>query len=184
MQRNDPRTSVGNKQIHPKVLTNGQYAEKWRTRLNILAEVTAADDLTRDWPKVELLKALGFRLGVTKNLCETLWEDRESVPLAEIFELLVSSDRDPRPGYLICRILDFRSVGRKGFLELASNLSRMDFGPRCNSAWQEKYQQLMKAHRLKGLSNYSWSFPVTEEGKLMARFMGGTPCPPKRRRRF
>ena len=27
-------------------------------------------------------------------------------------------------------------------------------------------------------------FPVTEEGKLMARFMGGAPCPPKRRRRF
>ena len=166
------------------IMLNGEYTAKWRTRTSILAELTAADDLTKKWPKVDLLMALGFRMAAARNLCEYHWADREFVSLAEIFELLVSSDRDPRPGYLICRILDFRNIGRKGFLKLTSNLSRMDFGPICNSAWQEKYQQLMKAHRLKGLSNYSWSFPVTEEGKLMARFMGGTPCPPKRRRSF
>lgn len=162
-------------------MLNGEYSVKWLTRRNILADLAAADDLTKEWPKAELLMALGFRLGVIRNLCEYYWGERESVALAEVFELLISSDPDPRPGYLICRILDFNNVGRKNFLELVKKVSSIDFGPKCNSAWQERHQLLLNAHRLKGLSAYSTSFPITPEGKLMARFRGGGLYLPRRR---
>jgi hypothetical protein len=95
------------------------------------------------------------------------------VSLAEIFELMISSNPDPRPGYLVCPLLDFRNIGRKSFLELVRTLSAIDFGPACNAAWQERHQWFLNAHRLKGASDYSWSFPITPEGHLMARFKGG-----------
>jgi hypothetical protein len=57
---------------------------------------------------------------------------------AEIFELLASSERDPRPGYLVCPILDFRNVGRKNLLEMIKSMSTIDLGSKCNAAWQER----------------------------------------------
>jgi hypothetical protein len=124
---------------------------------------------------------LGFGKAVVRNLCEWHWREKEAVSLAEVFELLVSPDQAPRPGYLICRILDFRTVGRKNFLELVKGISSMDFGSKCNAAWQERYQLFLAAHRVKGARDYSWSFPITAEGRLMARFRNGAPWLPRQR---
>lgn len=166
-----------------EVMTDRKDLMRTNPAGNILAELIAADDPTGEWPKAELLVALGFRPGVNRNLCEWHWGDRESVSLAEIFELLISSNRDPRPGYLICPILDCRNVGRKGFLQLVQNMSRIDFGPKCRAAWQERHQLFLAAHRLKGPGDYSWSFPITAEGHLMARFKGGARYWPRYRDR-
>ena len=149
--------------------------------LDILAELAVADDITKKWPKEELLLALGFSVAATNNLCNWHWKDKDSVTLEEIFELVISSDKDPRPGYLICRMLDFRHFGRKGFFAIMHRLSNVNLGEKCNSFWKAKHQLFLAAHRVKGLHPYNWSFPITEEGKLLARFQNGAPYLPRHR---
>lgn len=141
--------------------------------MNLLAELRDADDVSREWPKNDLLFTLGFAASVRRNLCDWHWEGRGSVSLEEVFELVISSDQDPRPGYIISRLLDIRGAGRKGLLELVRRISCLELGGKCNSAWRAKYQRFVDSHRVKGAGDYNWSFPLTEEGKRMARFKTG-----------
>ncbi len=78
--------------------------------------------------------------------------------------------------------LYIRNAAGKGVLAVIKQMSDFDFGPNCNLLWKEKHQRFLHAHRLKGAGEYSWSFPITEEGKLMARFKNGGHCLPRRRR--
>ncbi len=62
-------------------------------------------------------------------------------------------------------------------------MTRLDFGKQCNLVWKSKYTQLLNAHRVKGSDEYNWSFPITEEGKLLAKFRNGAQYLPRLRKR-
>jgi hypothetical protein len=148
----------------------------------ILDELALADDMMKEWPKADLVLALGFPAAARNSLCKWYWAEKDSVTLAEVFELVISSDTDPRAAYLVSKLLDVRNAGRKGVLAVIHHMSGVDFGPKCNLLWKAKHQRFLDAHRLKGANEYSWSFPITEEGKRMARFKTGGRCLPKQRR--
>lgn len=148
---------------------------------NLGAALANADDMTKQWPKSDLLLSLGFPASARNNLCRWYWEKQDTVTLAEVFELVISSDKDPRPGYLISKMLDVRCVGKKTFLSVVSYMAGLDFGKRCNLVWKSKYTQFVNAHRVRG-GKYSWSFPITDAGKLLAKFKNGSPYKPRRRK--
>jgi len=141
-----------------------------------------ADDMTKHWPKVKLLFFLGFPTAARNNLCHWHWGKQDDVTLAEVFELVISSERDPRAGYLISRMLDVRCVGKTAFLRVVRYMAGLDFGKQCNLAWKIKYSHFLNASRAKGSNVYCWSFPITEEGKLLAKTRNGKQHLPRRRR--
>lgn len=138
-----------------------------------MVELRVADDLNRGWSKNDLLFTLGFTDSARRMLCDWHWERRDSVSLDEVFELVISSDEDPRPGYIISRLLDIRGVGRKGLLGVLRRIPCLELGEKCRSAWEAKYRRFLDSHRVKGAGAYNWSFPLTEEGKLLARYKTG-----------
>ncbi len=150
---------------------------------NIGTELAHVDDMMKQWPKSELLLFLGFPKSLRNGLCRWYWEKQETVTLAEVFELVISSEKDPRPGYLISKLLDCRCVGKKTFFNVVNFMTRLDFGKQCNLVWKSKYTQLLNAHRVKGSDEYNWSFPITEEGKLLAKFRNGAQYLPRLRKR-
>ncbi len=139
-----------------------------------------ADDMTKQWPKLDLLLSLGFPESASNNICEWYWKKKETVTLAEVFEVVISSEKDPRLGYLISKMLDIRCVGKKTFLKVVSSMAGLDFGKQCNLVWKNKYTKFFNAHRVKGSRKHSWSFPITDDGKLLAKFRNGTPYLPRR----
>ncbi len=82
----------------------------------------------KQWPKCELLSLLGFPKAVRNNLCRWYWGEQDTVCLAEVFELVISSEKDPRPGYLISKILEVRNIGKETFLKVVNALAEVDFG--------------------------------------------------------
>lgn len=154
-----------------------------RNANNILKELTSADDITKPWLKFDLLFSLGFPLSVSNNICERYWINKETVTLAELFEVVISSEKDPRAGYLITKLLDFRCVGIKTFLKVVKSFSEIDFGKQCNLIWENKCKMFLNAHRVRGSRKHSWSSPINEEGKLRAKFRNGTPYMPRRRKK-
>lgn len=145
-------------------------------------DLANADDMTKQWPKSSLLSFCGFPASARNSLCRGYWEHQEGLTLAEVFELVISSDIDPRPGYLISRMLDVRYVGRKSFLAVIRHMETLDFGQQCNLVWQGKYAQFADAHRAKGSGDLSWSFPITDEGKRLAKFKNGREYTPRPRK--
>jgi hypothetical protein len=79
-------------------------------------------------------------------------------------------------------MLDFRNVGIKTFLKIVDTFSEIDFGQQCNHIWKNKYTIFLEAHRVRGME-YCWSSPITEEGKLLAKFRNGSPYMPRRRKK-
>jgi hypothetical protein len=139
---------------------------------DLLLDLPVIDDTEAEWPKTVLLAALGFPSSARKVLCEYYWQDRSTVSLREIFELLISSQKDPRPGYIISPLLDFRNIGRKSVLGVVGHIGTLDLGRRCDAAWKEKYTAYLHSHRMKGSGKYSWSFPISEGGKWPVRIKG------------
>lgn len=150
---------------------------------NILKELARTDDITKPWPKLDLLFSLGFPESARNNICGWYWKNQETASLAEVFEVVISSEKDPRPGYLITKMLDFRNVGIKTFLKVVNSFSEIDFGQQCNLIWKNKYTMFLNSHRLRGSRKHSWSSPITEEGKLLAKFRNGSPYTPRRRKK-
>jgi hypothetical protein len=150
---------------------------------NIIANLGAADDLRRKWPKADLLYSLGFPEAVRQNMCRRYWQEQECITLAEVFEIIISSKKDPRPGYLISKMLDCSCVGRVAFLKAVEHMTQLDLGNRCNLAWKRRYKKFKEAHRARGSREYSWSFPLTEAGTMMARFKNGAAYIPRRRKK-
>ena len=137
---------------------------------NILKELAKTDDITKPWPKLDLLFSLGFPETVRNNICKWHWINKETFTLDELFEVVISSEIDPRPGYLITKMLDFRNVGIITFLKVVNSLSEIDFGQQCNLIWKNKYTMFLNAHRVRGSRKHSRSSSITEEGKLLAKF--------------
>jgi hypothetical protein len=129
---------------------------------NIMAGLADADDIAKQWPKSDLLLLLGFPTLARNNICRWYWGKQDTVSLDEVFDLVISSDKDPRPGYLISKMLDIRCVGKKAFLNVVNTMSLLDFGEKCNLVWKSKYTQFLTAHRVKGSRDLSWSFPITD----------------------
>ncbi|GAB6908216.1 hypothetical protein DESC_270003 [Desulfosarcina cetonica] len=149
---------------------------------NILKELSKTDDMKKSWPKYDILFSLGFTETIRNSICEWYWGDKETVTLEDVFEVVISSEKDPRTGYLITKMLDLRCVGIKTFLKVVNSFSEIDFGKKCNIAWRKKQEMFMSAHRVKGSREHSWSSPITEEGKGLAKFRNGTPYVPRRRK--
>lgn len=105
-------------------------------------------------------------------------EKQDNITLAEVFELVISSQNDPRPGYLISKMLDTGCVGKMTFLSVVRYMAGLDFGNRCNLVWKSKYKQFASAHRVKGSRVHSWSFPITDAGQLLAKFRNGSQYTP------
>ena len=84
----------------------------------LMDELSQIDDIKKQWPKYELLSLLGFPKAVRNNLCRWYWGEQDTVSLAEVFELVISSEKDPRPGYLISKILEVRCIEKKHSLRL------------------------------------------------------------------
>ena len=150
---------------------------------NIIDELVAADDLRRKWPKVDLLYSLGFPEAVRLNICRKYWSEQESVSLADVYELIISSKKDPRPGYLISKMLDCSCVGRVAFLKAVDHMTHLNLGKRCNLAWKKRYKKFQEAHRAKGSNQHNWSFPLTEAGAKMSKFRNGGEYIPRHRKK-
>ncbi|MFM8765928.1 MAG: hypothetical protein ACKOEZ_14005 [Spartobacteria bacterium] len=140
---------------------------------DVLANLPVVDDVNAVWPKDVLLFVLGFPAGARNALCNHYWRDRSTVSLFEVFDLLISWGEDPRPGYIICPLLDFRNIGRKNVLAVLDQIGTLDLGLQCNASWNEKYAIYRSSHRMKGRHDYSWSFPISEQGKKLARYKTG-----------
>jgi len=138
----------------------------------LLEAIGLIDDPDAEWPIVPVLRLLGFRPSPIEGL-QSFWGGRGTVSLREIFDLIISEQPDPRPGYLIVPLLDFRHFGRKGLFTLIDQVTELDLGERCTALWQQKYALLRAAHRLCGRGSSSNSFPITEQGKRMARLKTG-----------
>lgn len=151
---------------------------------NIAADLASVDDMTKQWPKSDLLLSLGFPVAARKNLCRWYWEKQDNITLAEVFELVLSSHKDPRPGYLISKMLDIGCIGKMTFLSVVRYMGRLDFGIKCNLVWKNKYQQFANAHRVRGNREGSWSFPITDSGEQMAKFRNGSQYTPRRRKKI
>ncbi len=154
-----------------------------QTGKNIIAELIAADDLWRKWQKIDLLYTLGFPPAVRQNICRRYWQEQEFITLAEVFEIIISREKDPRPGYLISKMLDCLCVGRIAFFKAVEHISQLDLGKRCNLAWKRRYKKFAEAHRAKGSSAQCWSFPLTEADNMKAKFRNGSAYTPRRRKK-
>ncbi len=130
----------------------------------MLSTLSKTDDLEKKWPKEELLLVLGFPVRTRNVLVKWYWEDEKEISLKGVMEVVVSDDKDPRPGYIISRLIGLRNVGDKNFWICIEQLNKLDLGKNCNRFWNIKYDKLMSAYRVKGLSSHSWSIPVTEKG--------------------
>ena len=154
-----------------------------QTGKNILDEVIAADDLLKKWSKADLLSTLGFPPAVRQNICRKYWQEQEFITLAEVFEIVISREKDPRPGYLISKMLDCLCVGRVAFFKAVEHISQIDLGKRCNLAWKRRYKKFTEAHRVKGSSAHCWSFPLTEADNMKAKFRNGSEYTPRHRKK-
>lgn len=146
-------------------------------------EVANADDMMKQWPKSDLLLFCGFPKMARKSLYRWFWGEKDTLTLYEVFELVISSEKDPRPGYLISKMLDARCVGKKTFLGVMGSMAELDFGKQCNLVWKSKYANFLNAHRVKGSCQYGWSFPITDEGSFLAKFRNGARYLPRRRKK-
>ncbi|MBU1170177.1 MAG: hypothetical protein KKD44_11490 [Proteobacteria bacterium] len=149
---------------------------------NIKNELPKTDDIEKQWPKFNLLYSLGFPVAARNNICRTYWDNRETISLSDVFEIIISNTSDPRDGYLISKMLDVSMVGKTTFLNVIRAMSKIDFGTKCNVVWEFKYAQFRNSHRAKGARVHCWSFPITEKGKMLAKFRNGTYYSPRRRK--
>ena len=141
---------------------------------NIKNEFSKVDDIEKEWPKFDLLFSLGFPVAARNNICRTYWNNRETLSLSDVFEIIISNENDSRDGYLISKMLDVSMVGKTTFLKVIREMSKIDFGAQCNLVWELKCAKFRRSHRVKGARVHSWSFPITEKGKMMAKFRNGT----------
>ena len=141
--------------------------------IDLLSDLPVVDDIDAEWPKQIILIGLCFPPSVKNALCNHHWNDRNAVSLGEIFELVISDDADPRPGYIVSPLLDIRTAGKKNTIGVIERIATIDCGRRCNLAWAAKYKKFRASHRMKGSGDLSWSFPLTEEGKKAARYKTG-----------
>ena len=149
---------------------------------NIKYELSKFDDIAKQWPKFDLLYSLGFPVAARNNICRSYWDKQETISLSDVFEIVISSQQDPRPGYIISKMLDVSMVGKTTLLNVLRTMSTIDFGKKSNLVWNQKYTQFRESHRVKGSRVHCWSFPITEEGKMMAKFRNGTHYSPRRRK--
>jgi hypothetical protein len=128
-------------------------------------ELSNADDIEKPWPKSDLLPFLGFSKRSLNSLCRWHWGKQNTVCLGDIFELVISSRKDLRSGYLFSKMLDVRRIGKMTFLEVVTSMAGINFGNQCNLIWKDKCEIFLGAKRVKGILRFDQSFPITEEDK-------------------
>jgi hypothetical protein len=156
---------------------------KNQNKKDIENDLVKIDDIEKEYPQMELLSFLGFSPAISKMLCRSYWSEKHTVTIQEIFEVVISDEIDHRPGYLISKMLDVPMIGAKTFLFIVDHINKRRLGPETKKAWRKKYIKYLQAHRVKGGRIHSWSSPITEEGKNLAKFRKGSPYIPRKRKR-
>jgi len=139
-----------------------------------LALLRQTDDLVRPWPAPNLLDAL-VPSAMTKTALLRYWEETAQICLRDLMDMVISTETDPRPEYLISPLLDLRCAGVKGLRSTVDHLSDVDLGPRCNAAWDARLGLLARARRIKGARPLAWSKPITRRRQRAPRRRHGEP---------
>jgi hypothetical protein len=127
---------------------------------NIGADIVKADDLMRLWSITELLVFLGFPIQARNGL-QWYWQEKETVTLSEVFDLVISCDEAPRSGIIISKMLNVRCIGIKTFHTVVRRMAGLNFGKNCNRVWKTKYKLFQNARRVKGSRTIGWTAPIT-----------------------
>ncbi len=130
----------------------------------MLAQLLNTNDPNEKWSTEEMLRALGIRIWSSHAF--THHEPPTHLSLQELFDLVISNDDDPRPGYLISPMLDRRSVGMKAFWKAVAALNAADFRPNINEIWKVKHDKMLRSLRVVGIERYTWSKPLTLAGRF------------------
>jgi hypothetical protein len=128
-------------------------------------ELSNADDIGKLWPKSDLLPFLGFPKPALSSLYRWNWGKQGTVSLDDVFELVISSGSDLRPGYLVSKMLDVQCIGRVTFLKVVTSMAGINFGNQCNLIWNDKCGIFLGAKRVKGNRRFDQSFSITNEDK-------------------
>jgi hypothetical protein len=136
---------------------------------NMKNELSNTDDIKKPWPKSDLLPFLGFPKPALNSLYRWYWGKQNTVCLGDVFELVISSGSDLRPGYLVSKMLDVQCIGKVTFLKVVTSMAGINFGNQCNLIWNDKCRIFLGAKRVKGNRRFDQSFSVTEEDKRAVR---------------
>jgi hypothetical protein len=128
----------------------------------MLDELLNTKDPNQKWPADEMLRALGIRIYTSDSF---LYHEAPShLSLQELFDLVISDDDDPRPGYVISPMLDRRCVGMKAFWKAVAALNAADFQSNIKEIWMLRHEKLLRSLRVIGSERYKWSKPLNRAG--------------------
>ena len=133
----------------------------------MLDELLNTNDLNEKWSTEEMLRALGIRIWPSHSFLHH--EAPAHLSLQELFDLVISDDDDPRPGYLVSPMLDRRCVGMKSFRKAVAALNAADFQPNIQEIWKLKHEKMRRSLRVVGFERYKWSKPLTPAGMFYSR---------------
>ena len=134
--------------------------------ITFVSELVTHDDIFKQWPKWDLLEFLDFPAKAKKNLCRHYWGQQDTINLNDVFEVLISSERDHRPEYLISPMLDARNIGKTTFLKVIDSMAKVNFGERCNLIWKQKYQQFLDSKRIRGRRQHYYTKPIAQKSTV------------------
>ena len=86
--------------------------------------------------------------------------------LQDLFDWIISDDDDPRPGYLISPMLDYRNVGMKAFRETIAILNAAAFQPNIKEIWELKHKKMLRSLRVIGFNIHACSKPLNWAGSF------------------
>ena len=133
----------------------------------MLDELLNTNDPDKKWPAEEMLRALGLRVRSSHTFSHH--QPPTHLSLQELFDLVISDEDDPRPGYLISPMLDRRNIGMKAFREAVAALNAADFQTNIKKIWKPKNEKMLRSLRVVGFERYKWSKPLTPAGMLYSR---------------
>ena len=128
----------------------------------MLDEILNTNDPDKKWPAEEMLRALGLRVRSAHSFSHH--QPPTHLSLQELFDLVISDDDDPRPGYLISPMLDRRNIGMKAFREAVAALNAADFQTNIKEIWKPKNEKMLRSLRVVGFERYTWSKPLNRAG--------------------
>ena len=130
----------------------------------MLDELLNTKDPNRKWPAEEMIQALGLPIRLAHSFSHHDDEPPRQLSLQELFDLVISDDDDPRPGYLISPMLDRRCVGMKAFWKAVAGLNAADFQSNIKEIWRLKHEKMLRSLRVIGSERYKWSKPLSPAG--------------------
>jgi len=116
----------------------------------MLDKLLNTNDPNEKWPTEEIVRALGLPVRLRSSIPYHQDQTPRPISLQELFDWVISDEDDPRPGYLISPMLDYRNVGMKGFRETVAILNAAAFHPSIKEIWELKHQKMLRSLRVIG----------------------------------